>query len=140
MQVTGSGGSGRALNPRVLSAKSLIGNGIRNMQDEDLGKVEELMIDLKRGSISYVVVSFGGFLGMGDKLFAVPWQAFQLDLDRKVFILNVDKQVLENAPGFDKDTWPDFADQEWGSKIYSYYGYQPYWNQPESEWDRNVRS
>ncbi len=106
------------------------------MQDEDLGKVEDIMLDLQSGKVAYVVVSFGGFLGIGSKLFAMPWEAFQLDADNKVFRLDLDKQVLENAPGFDKDNWPDFADREWGSKIYSYYGYEPYWKSSDETLDR----
>jgi sporulation protein YlmC with PRC-barrel domain len=132
-------GSGVAEERRVLSAGTLTGDRIRNMQDEDLGKVEEIMLDLHSGRVAYVVVSFGGFLGIGDKLFAVPWDAFRLDTDRKIFILDIDRQVLENAPGFDKDNWPDFANQEWGSRIYSYYGYEPYWKRGGSDWGDSSR-
>ncbi|MCC6859534.1 MAG: PRC-barrel domain-containing protein [Bryobacterales bacterium] len=136
MQVTSSGsGAGSARIPKVLSASTLIGDGVRNLQDEDLGKVEEIMIDLDSGRVAYVVVSFGGFLGLGSKLFAIPWDAFRLDSDREVFILDVDRQALENAPGFDKDNWPDFADREWGSQIHSYYGYDPYWKRESSATD-----
>lgn len=112
---------------RVLSASSLAGDRVKNGADEDLGKVTELMIDLPSGRVAYAVLSFGGVLGMGNKLFAVPWNALTLDEDEKHFILNVDKARLENAPGFDKDNWPDMADQTWGGRIYSYYGTQPYW-------------
>jgi PRC-barrel domain len=138
MKVTSSGsGAGWAHVPKVLSASTLIGDGVRNMQDEDLGKMEDMMVDLGSGRIAYAVVSFGGFLGMGSKLFAIPWNAFRLDTDRKVFVLDVDKQVLENAPGFDKDNWPDFADREWGAQIHSYYGFDPYWKREslESDWE-----
>ena len=65
--------------PAVLSATSIDGNDIRNRQGEDLGKVKDLMIDLSDGSVSYAVVSYGGFLGMGDKLFAVPFEALHPD-------------------------------------------------------------
>ena len=110
----------------VLSASSLSGDKVKNPAGEDLGKVHELMIDLSTGRVAYVVLSFGGVLGMGNKLFAVPWQAFQIDEDEKCFLLDVDKQRLENAPGFDKDRWPDMADVTWGSGIHKYYGTEPY--------------
>jgi sporulation protein YlmC with PRC-barrel domain len=113
--------------PRVLSAGTLKGDKVRNSAGEDLGKIEELMIDLETGRIAYVVLSFGGFLGMGDKLFAIPWEALRLDTDRHEFILDVDKELLKKAPGFDKNDWPDMADRSWGSGIYGYYGYRPYW-------------
>ena len=112
---------------RVLSASSLAGDDVRNSAGEDLGKAKDLMIDLENGRVAYVVVSYGGVLGMGNKLFAVPWDAFRVDEDKKELILDVDQKRLENAPGFDKDNWPDMADPTWGSSIHSFYGTQPYW-------------
>ena len=122
---------------RVLSASSLAGDRVKNGAGEDLGKVTELMIDLPSGRVAYAVLSFGGVLGMGNKLFAVPWNAMTIDQDEKQFVLNIDKARLENAPGFDKDNWPDMADQTWGSNIYSYYGTQPYWKEDTTT---NVRT
>ena len=93
------------------------------------------MIDLDDGLIAYAVLSFGGFLGMGDKLFAIPWEALILDTENHAFILDVDKEVLKNAPGFDKDHWPGTAEYEagWLMDIYEYYGYSPYWMPDEQE-------
>lgn len=113
--------------PSVLSATTMIGDRVTNRSGENLGKIEELMIDLSRGSVAYAVLSFGGVLGMGDKLFAIPFQALKLDADHECFVLDVDKEKLKNAPGFDKDHWPSTADRTWGSQIHSYYGYRPYW-------------
>ena len=70
---------------------------------------------------------------MGDKLFAVPWSALTLDEDEKCFILDVDKETLESAPGFDEDNWPDMAEPGWRSEIYSYYQIEPYWQEEEEE-------
>jgi len=114
--------------PRVLAADTLTGEKVVNLQMEDLGKIEHLMIDLGTGRIAYAVLSFGGFLGMGDKLFAIPWGALALDTVEKQFILNVDKELLKGAPGFDKDHWPNMADHIWGSKVFTYYGAKPYWD------------
>lgn len=111
----------------VLSAGSMKGDKVQNAKGEDLGDVEEIMIDVSSGRIAYAVLSFGGFLGMGDKLFAIPWEALRLDKENKRFILDVDKETLEAAPGFDKDNWPQFADRNWGAGIYEHYGYDPYW-------------
>jgi sporulation protein YlmC with PRC-barrel domain len=111
----------------VLSASSLKGDNVVNQKGEDLGKIEEIMIDLDRGRIAYAVLSFGGFLGMGDKLFAIPWQAFSVDTGKKRLVLNIKKELLEKAPGFDKNSWPDMADLSLGSTLYGYYGYKPYW-------------
>lgn len=116
----------------VMSASTLAGDHVRNAAGEDLGKVEEIMIDIPSGRVAYAVLSFGGFLGMGNKLFAVPWDALTIDEDNHEFVLNVDKQTLETAPGFDKEHWPDMADTSWGSQIYSHYGKQPYWDKGTS--------
>ncbi len=113
----------------VMSASTLIGDAVVNAQGEDLGKVEEIMLHVPSGRIAYAVLSFGGFLGMGNKLFAVPWDALTLDEVEHEFILNIDKRTLEEAPGFDKDNWPDMADREFGSKIFGHYGYRPYWEE-----------
>jgi sporulation protein YlmC with PRC-barrel domain len=117
---------------RVLSASTLAGDSVQNSAGEDLGKVDELMIDIPSGRVAYAVLSIGGFLGMGNKLFAVPWSALRVDEDKKIFVLDVDKKKLENAPGFDKDNWPDMADVAWGTQIYSYYGAAPYWEETTS--------
>ena len=113
---------------RVLSASTLKGDKVVNKQGEDLGKLEELMIDLDRGRIAYAVLSFGGFLGMGDKLFAIPWQAFTVDTAEKRLVLNADKELMKKAPGFDKSKWPNMADPTWATTLYGYYGYKPYWD------------
>jgi len=116
---------------RVLSASTLAGDSVRNAAGEDLGKVNEIMIDILSGRVAYAVLSFGGVLGMGSKLFAVPWNVLRVDEDEKCFVMDVDKRTLENAPGFDKDNWPDMADPKWGTQLYSYYGTKPYWEEEE---------
>lgn len=117
-----------ASEPRVLAADTLTGDKVVNLQNEDLGKIEHLMIDLATGRIAYAVLSFGGFLGMGDKLFAIPWSALTVDTVEKRFILKVDKELLKLAPGFDKERWPNMADRAWGTQVFKYYGAKPYWD------------
>jgi sporulation protein YlmC with PRC-barrel domain len=112
----------------VLSSSSLTGTGITNNKGENLGDLKDLMIDLRFGNIAYAVVSFGGFLGMGNKLFAMPWEAFVVDEKNEKLIVNIDKDVLEDAPGFDKDNWPKNHDRDFINKVHSHYGYKPYWD------------
>ena len=112
---------------RVLSASTLTGDRVRNTAGEDLGKLEEIMLDVSSGRVAYAVLSFGGFLGVGNKLFAVPWHKLALDEREHEFILDVDKSTLDNAPGFDKDNWPDMNDPTWESQILSHYGRGPDW-------------
>jgi hypothetical protein len=80
-----------------------------------------------QGRIAYAVLSFGGMLGVGDKLFAVPWQALRLDPGLHHFVLDVSREKLNSAPGFDKDAWPDMADPDFARSIYRYYGYEMDW-------------
>ena len=80
------------------------------------------MLDMQTGQVAYAVLAFGGFLGMGEKLFAVPWQALHLDTVNKRFVLNTDKDRLKGAPGFDKDAWPDMSDMDWANGVHSFYG------------------
>jgi len=122
---TGSGESDGP-GPEIMGANTLTGNDVYNEMDEDLGDIKEIMIDMRSGRVAYAVLSFGGFLGMGEKLFAVPWNALKLDTVNHRFTLNVTKESLENAPGFDKDRWPNMADPTWASQIHSYYGTEPY--------------
>ena len=112
--------------PHLMGADTLSGNDVYNHKDEDLGDIKEIMLDMSNGKIGYAVLSFGGFLGMGEKLFAVPWNALTLDTTNKRFVLNVEKERLKSAPGFDKDEWPDMADKTWANEIHSYYGTKHY--------------
>ncbi|MGV8834999.1 PRC-barrel domain-containing protein [Cellvibrio sp.] len=112
--------------PRLMGADTLIGNDVCNLQNEDIGDIKEIMLDVATGNIEYAVLSFGSFLGMGEKLFAVPWTALKLDTENKRFLLDVDKDRLKNAPGFDKDSWPDLADKTLANDLHSYYGTKPY--------------
>lgn len=118
---------------RVLGASDILGDRVRNRGGEDLGTIEEIMLDLEQGRIAYAVLSFGGFLGIGDKLFAVPWTALQTDRTEHEFVLDVDRETLEKAPGFDKDDWPDMADPAFGAEIHGHYGKTPYWGQSTSD-------
>jgi sporulation protein YlmC with PRC-barrel domain len=112
----------------VLSADTLAGDKVVNAAGEDLGKIEDFMLDVESGRIRYAVLSFGGVLGIGSKLFAVPPEALTVDTVNKRLILDVDRERLQSAPGFDKDNWPNFADPTLGREIYGYYGRKPYWN------------
>jgi sporulation protein YlmC with PRC-barrel domain len=121
----------------ILYAKNVLGNRVKNQAGEDLGKVEDLIIDAGSNRVPYLIVSFGGFLGMGDKLFPVPLNALTLDTVSKEFILNMDKERLKSAPAFDKDKYPDMTDQKWGSGVYKFYGSKPYWDRDYAESTRS---
>ena len=113
--------------PQVMAADTLQGDNVKNDAGEDLGEITDIMIDVPTGRVAYAVMSVGGFLGIGDKLFAIPWSAMQLDPDNKCFRMNIAKERFEQAPGFDKDHWPTMADQRWAEDVHSFYNARPYW-------------
>ena len=111
--------------PELMGADTLVGSDVYNRKGENLGDIKEIMLDMRSGHVAYAVMSCGGFLGMGGKLFAVPWDALALDTENKRFVLDVEKDRLANAPGFDKDRWPNMADPKWAEGIREYYGARP---------------
>jgi PRC-barrel domain len=114
--------TGKGPGPYLMGADTLIGEDVYNAQQEKLGDIKEIMLEMDSGRVRYAVLSFGGFLGLGEKLFAVPWNALRLDTANKRFVLNIEKARLKNAPGFDKDDWPDMTNDTWASGIHSFYG------------------
>jgi sporulation protein YlmC with PRC-barrel domain len=108
--------------PALMGANTLLGNDVYNKDGQDLGDIKEFMIEMASGKVAYAVLSFGGVLGMGDKLFAVPWAALTLDTVNKRFTLNVPKEVLKDAPGFDRKRWPSMSDKTWASGVHKFYG------------------
>ena len=108
--------------PALMGADTLIGDDVYNHNDEELGDIKEIMLDMRTGQIAYAVLSFGGILGMGDKLFAVPWERLTLDPVNKRFLLNVEKGQLKDAPGFDKNNWPDMGSDAWNQQMEAFYG------------------
>jgi sporulation protein YlmC with PRC-barrel domain len=113
--------------PRVMAAGTLEGDDVVNAAGDKLGTLDEIMLDVPSGRIAYAVLSSGGFLGIGDKLFAIPWRALTLDADNECFVLDVSKERLEQAPGFDKDDWPSMANESWAREVHTYYQTRPYW-------------
>jgi len=111
--------------PALMGADTLIGDSVVNGAEEDLGDIKEIMLDMQTGQVAYAVLAMGGFLGIGEKLFAVPWGALHLDTVNERFVLNVDKARLENAPGFDPGAWPDMSDLNWAKQIHTFYGTDP---------------
>jgi sporulation protein YlmC with PRC-barrel domain len=114
--------------PQVMAADTLTGDDVRNGAGEKLGEITDIMIDVPTGRVAYAVMSVGGVVGVGAKLFAIPWSAMQLDTANKCFRLNVAKERFDEAPGFDKDHWPSMADQRWAEDVHSFYDARPYWS------------
>jgi sporulation protein YlmC with PRC-barrel domain len=122
-QATVTTAGGKVAVKTTFPSKKLTGLNVRNSQGEKLGTVDDLVINIQDGKIQYLALSVGGVLGIGDKLFAVPFQEtrFVHDRDEMHMVLDIAKEKLEQAPGFDKNNWPDFADPQWKMQVDSYY-------------------
>ncbi len=110
---------------KVLPISSLKGYAVKNHHGEELGKVEEFMMDPETGRIGYFVISFGGVLGIGNKLYAVPFKAMKLNPVDHIFRLEITKAKLTEAPGFEKHAWPEMTDTNWGTRLHGFYGVEP---------------
>ncbi len=110
-----------------VKASSIIGTDVVNPKGDNLGDIKEVVIDPHTGKVAYAVVSFGGFLSMGEKLFAIPFSAFEYNAAKNEYVLDISKERLEAAPGFDADHWPSMSDEKWNRDVYKYYQRSPYW-------------
>jgi sporulation protein YlmC with PRC-barrel domain len=121
-------GVGDGPGPDVMAASTLDGTKAVSSDGEHVGKISDIMLDVRGGRIAYAVLASGGFLGVGDTLHAIPWNALTLDTDDKCFVLDASAEQIRNAPSFDKDNWPSMADVEWSTSLHTYYNRSPYWS------------
>lgn len=117
----------QAFSNSPVKVSSMIGTDVVNSKGENLGDVKEVVVDPRTGKVAYAVVSFGGFLTMGEKLFAIPFSALKYDAAENEYVLDISKERLEAAPGFDADHWPSMAEEKWNRDVYKYYERSPYW-------------
>lgn len=113
----------------IGKAGGLLGVPVVTLSGEELGQVEEIMIDTGSGRASYAVLSFGALSGMGDRLFPVPWPLLKLDNERRQFVLKLVRERLKTAPCFERHDWPRMSDREWAVEIHAFYGEKPYWEE-----------
>lgn len=105
----------------AFMVEKIVGSTVRNMQGEKLGTIEDIVVDIDTGRILYAVMDFGGFLGLGGKLFPVPWQSLAPLPSEGTFFLDVSKAKLKDAPAYDKDSLPDMGDMHWGARVADFY-------------------
>lgn len=107
--------SQRAGQKQIVRASQLIGANVENNADETVGEINDIVIDPNDGRVRYVALSVGGFLGIADSLYAVPWTSFECRQqgDEHVVILDVTQETFKNAKGFSEENWPDMANQQW---------------------------
>ena len=117
------------VSPPLYKTSTLIGRAVENPHGNELGQISDVIIEATTGNVAYAVLTSGGFVGLGGKLFAIPWRALQQPTSTKALRLDMTEEQLKQAPGFDKDQWPDLEDRHWGDTVHAYYGQPPYWGQ-----------
>jgi len=122
----------RVFSDSPIKASTIIGTQVVDPKGNALGDIKEIVIDPRTGRVAYAVVSFGGFLSLGEKLFAIPFSAFEYkvtksDLVASEYVLNISRERLQAAPGFDADHWPLMRDEKWHRDLHTYYDRLPYW-------------
>ncbi|MFZ2450191.1 MAG: PRC-barrel domain-containing protein [Methylovulum miyakonense] len=112
---------------QISRASKIIGTKVKSPTGESLGDIKELVVDPLTGQVVYAVVSFGGWFGLGNKLFALPWSALNWARDKEYYVLDLDKDTLKKAPGFDKKHWPDSTNKwdQWREEIEQFYRVKP---------------
>ena len=107
---------------RLISSEKVTGSKVENSKGDNLGHIEEIMINKITGHVGYAVLNYGSFLGMGGKLFAMPWDTLKYDTRRDAYVVAISEERLKNAPSFDASAWPDMGDRAFGKTIHDYYG------------------
>ena len=123
----GISGSDHGPGPELMGADTLIGDLVFNHKDEELGEIKEIMLDMRNGKVGYAVMSFGGFLGMGEKYHPLPWSLLKYSTDKSGYVVNLSKDQLANAPNYDEAGEPDWSDRAYDKRVSDYYGAPPFW-------------
>ncbi|HEX4110890.1 MAG TPA: PRC-barrel domain-containing protein [Stellaceae bacterium] len=112
---------------RLIASDKIEGTAVYNRQDERLGTVHNFMVDKSTGHVAYAVMSFGGFLGMGESYHPLPWKVLTYDTRRGGFVVDLDASKLKKAPSYSAGNIPNWSDRTYGNRVDQFYGTTPYW-------------
>lgn len=113
---------------RLIGADQVQGTVVYNLAGEKLGSVEDVMLDKVSGRVAYAVLSFGGFLGIGDRFYPLPWEKLRYDTERGGYVVDIDRSMLEGAPSYAEDEVVSWDDRAWGERVAGHYGARPFWD------------
>jgi hypothetical protein len=111
----------------LISSDKVEGTAVYNRAGEKLGSIHTLMIDKTSGKVAYAVMSFGGFLGIGDRYHPLPWSVLDYETSQGGYVVDLDRSKLEGAPTYGTSETPNWSDRSWGQQVHDYYGTRPYW-------------
>jgi hypothetical protein len=123
---TGSGSIATDETDRLIASNKVEGTAVYNRKGERLGDVYNFMVDKRSGQVEYAVMSFGGFLGIGESYHPLPWRVLDYDTRMGGYVVDLDEEKLRGAPSYRRDENPDWSDREWGTRVHSYYNVPPY--------------
>jgi hypothetical protein len=112
---------------RLIAADKVEGTPVKNSRGDSLGSIERVMLDKQSGKVAYAIMSFGGFLGIGESRHPLPWSVLHYDTSLDAYRVDIDKEKLKGAPTFMPDDEVDWADETWARGVHDYYGVRPYW-------------
>ena len=111
----------------LISAGAVQGTAVYNSAHESLGSIYDVMIDKRSGNVAYAIMSFGGFLGMGERYHPLPWSLLKYDPEKGGYVVNLDRRQLEGAPSYPPGMDPGWGNRDYETKLHDYYGVGPYW-------------
>lgn len=120
------------MHSRLISSTAMIGAEVKNLNGNDLGDIVDIMMDEDTGNAAYAVIATG-FLGLGDRYFAVPWNAFIINPKKELVQLDISREDFKNAPSFDKENWPKYPHEDFIRTVHDYFGFAPYWEETAAE-------
>jgi len=112
----------------LIGANQVQGTTVYDLAGEKLGSVQDVMIDKRSGRIAYAILSFGGFLGIGDQYHPLPWEKLKYDTEKGGYVVDIDRETLQGSPSYTDDATANWSDETWGRNVYAYYGVHPYWD------------
>jgi sporulation protein YlmC with PRC-barrel domain len=115
-------------NTALISASKVNGTAVYNTAGESIGKIDDVMIDKTSGNVAYAIMSFGGFLGMGNNYYPIPWPVLKYDTGMSGYVVNLTKEQLEGAPNYASGDAPDWDDRDYDERVYRYYNTSPFWS------------
>ncbi len=117
----------KVVYPQITTSRVITGKTVKNPDQQVLGTVHNLILDIKSGRVAFFVLSTGGILGIGEKFTPIPWEAYSGVMEEDSIIVDVTRETLESAPSYDRDAWEGMYELSWLSRVYQYYGFRPYW-------------
>jgi sporulation protein YlmC with PRC-barrel domain len=112
----------------LIAAKQVQGTTVYDTGLEKIGTIEDVMLEKSSGRVAYAILSFGGFLGIGDRYYPLPWEKLTYNTELGGYVIDINRDVLEGAPSYTDQATASWNDEAWARGVYAYYGTHPFWD------------